>query len=67
MSAKERCSCDDFKKAKEKYTDNEGYESLIYDHEDEDVWNIGCELKPLIYCPWCGKKAPIRWSLTGKG
>lgn len=55
----EYCNCDEFKKALEPGTDNEGYMSAICPHsEDENKFEIGCLDAPIKFCPWCGKLAP---------
>ena len=42
--------CEAFRKAHENGTDNEAYGQLIYDDDD-----LGCNLPPIKFCPWCGK------------
>jgi hypothetical protein len=46
--------CENFVKAFQYETDNEGYGSLF----DFDNGNIitGLDLPPIEYCPWCGMK-----------
>lgn len=46
--------CQQFANALEVGTDNEGYSALI--RCGWDRYHIGCELDPLSYCPWCGKR-----------
>ncbi len=53
--------CPDFVAGCQDETDNEGYRALI--QREDCMWNdedglihIGCGLKPIQFCPWCGKK-----------
>jgi hypothetical protein len=48
--------CTDFLRASESGTDNDGYMSLIrFTRYGE--WHAGMyQLKPIAFCPWCGKK-----------
>jgi len=50
--------CDAFARALGWGTDNEMYGALIYPstYPDGQVthWNIGCDLPPMGFCPWCG-------------
>lgn len=50
------CNCSEFQDAQKKYTDNEGWDPLIY--EWDNGWGIGSDLPPMNYCPWCGKSVP---------
>lgn len=43
--------CDDWAKAHEWGTDNEGFSSLVY---YLDGARIGLELAAVRFCPWCG-------------
>ncbi len=55
MLIRKKC-CQEFDRALEGGTDNEGYGKLIY--IDGDVTTTGCNLPPIKYCPWCGMVAP---------
>src|SRR3954464_7345377 len=46
--------CEQFLKAMEWRTDNEGYSPLISRRDGE--WQTGNNLLPLSFCPWCGKE-----------
>lgn len=50
--------CRQFLKAQECCTDNEGYGTLLKHYNDKfgGYWHIGCDLDPIDFCPWCGKK-----------
>ena len=55
--------CDEWAKARQKGTDCEGFNSLIWDDEimrddKPHIGNIGSrtDFPPLRYCPWCGHK-----------
>ena len=51
---KHRC-CEDFEKAKQDATDNEGYEPLLYVDNEDGKTKIGYDrLAPIRFCPWCG-------------
>lgn len=54
MTIQQPC-CDNWAKAHEDGTDNEGYASLIYYDHDERVI-IGNDLPAVNFCPWCGAK-----------
>lgn len=42
--------------AQQSGTDNEMYGALVrYYDPDNTVW-MGCDLPPITFCPWCGKK-----------
>jgi hypothetical protein len=45
--------CDDLKAAMCSGTDNEAYGRLISYWQGR--WHTGCRLKPMNFCPWCGK------------
>ncbi len=47
--------CDDFALAQEHCSDNEGWGRLIH-RSSHGEYNIGCDLKPIRFCPWCGTK-----------
>ncbi len=49
--------CKDFELAQEVETDNAGFGTLLHgDPMDKtNAWFIGYELKPIKFCPWCGK------------
>ena len=47
--------CDQFGYAQAWGTDNEGYSSAIRQYEDGS-YNIGMDLGPIAFCPWCGAK-----------
>ena len=36
-------------------TDNEAYGSLV-SYSLEGIAEMGCDLPPITFCPWCGKK-----------
>lgn len=50
--------CDDFKRAQNSGTDNEGYGRLLSnlgrDQVAADRWSIGSNLPNIKFCPWCG-------------
>jgi hypothetical protein len=54
--------CDDFEKARQPETDNEGFGSLIEVtwRPEVTIFTIGQDLPGLRFCPWCGHdhKAP---------
>lgn len=60
------CACEDFRKAQERYTDNEGWGRLFHPEQKyEDgsytptgAWGLGDSLPPPKYCPWCGGLLP---------
>ncbi len=54
--AADSCGCEEFQNANQSGTDNEAWGRLI--RKDDRGWTIGCDLHPIIYCPWCGKKLP---------
>ena len=41
-----------FDNARKSGTDNEGHGKLI--HRFNGKYFIGCDLQPMVYCPWCG-------------
>lgn len=54
------CNCDEFKKAREPGTDNEGYMAAICLTDNKTGFEIGLIENPIKFCPWCGKKVPER-------
>lgn len=46
--------CDEFLLALNEGTDNEGWMPLI--SIENGRWDMGLDLPPLNFCPWCGKK-----------
>ena len=48
----EPCTCTEWQAARFSGTDNESYGPLVSWVDDE--WRMGCDLKPVYYCPWCG-------------
>jgi len=54
--------CETFEKATKRGTDNEGYGALIYGPS-----LIGCDLPPMDYCPWCGKRRPAAELIASHG
>ena len=57
MTNKIKC-CPDMKAAQERGTDNEGYGPLVYIATD-GVALMGCDLKPIKFCPWCKKLVKV--------
>lgn len=49
--------CEGIVKANQSCTDNEGYGRLLHWYTGEG-FNIGSELQPIRFCPWCGKPLP---------
>ena len=47
--------CEPMIKAQESGTDNEAYGALISYYGGNDA-GVGCDLPPITFCPWCGKK-----------
>jgi hypothetical protein len=54
QSPQTNCTCDAFKIAQCKGTDNEMYGSLISFWSGE--YHTGCDVPTIQFCPWCGKK-----------
>ena len=50
--------CEDFKAARRKGTDNEGYNELILKGHPAD-WFIGDGLPVMRFCPWCGTSLEV--------
>ena len=50
--------CNNWRKAQQSGTDNEGYGRLIYECGRDGPLMMGCDLEPIKFCPWCGKEAP---------
>ncbi len=50
------CNCSERSAAQESGTDNEMYASALSGYQG--FWEIGSGLKPIKYCPWCGKLLP---------
>ena len=50
--------CADFTAACQEGTDNEMYGSLVSTHTMDYKIFMGCGLKPIAFCPWCGVKVP---------
>ncbi len=48
-----RSCCANFAHAQEDGTDNEGWGKLI-DYYGANDANIGSDLPPIKFCPWCG-------------
>ena len=51
--------CEEFARAQELGTDREGYGACIK-LLSGSIYDLGCELQPLRFCPWCGadKRSP---------
>lgn len=45
--------------AQQSGTDNEAYGSAV-SYSVEGIAEIGCQLPPITFCPWCGKKIKRR-------
>jgi hypothetical protein len=56
MPVPEMKCCVGWEAAKQHGTDSEGWQQLLWVHEDapKDVV-IGADLAPINFCPWCGK------------
>lgn len=54
MAKNNNICCDNFDKAMESGTDNEGWGRLIRPLDD-GTFKIGSDLPDIAYCPWCGK------------
>lgn len=50
--------CQEFGKALQPCTDNEGYGRLVSWHSGQ-LPTMGCDLEPLRFCPWCGDKLSL--------
>jgi hypothetical protein len=55
MKNKLTACCKSMERALQDGTDGEGYESLFWWSNDEEILG-GSHQEPLVYCPWCGKK-----------
>ena len=49
--------CNEWTEAQVSGTGSEMYGSLLVKINDE--WRVGCDLRPVAFCPWCGSpKSP---------